>query len=264
MKSPSQRRLWKGANSRPRCVARSASAAASAPDRVTGLSTTTCLPALSARRANAKWVSLGVAMTMPSMSLRARSVCAVAITATALRPLWAITGAWKVEPAKPYPIKPSCNTSDMDALPFRKNALDFFDELGFQTHLAETVDLAIDVVVALDQADVFDLGADLDDAATALELEILDHGDGVAILQDIAGSVAPYLGAVFGRFDRLCRPFMRAFRADVERAVFISKCGLALRAGGQGTHDGFRNDADCRVRSIPCRYTSAAILCLLG
>ena len=37
------------------------------------------------------------------------------------------------------------------------------DELGFQLHGADAIDFAVDVVVAVDQADVLDLGADLDD-----------------------------------------------------------------------------------------------------
>jgi hypothetical protein len=40
----------------------------------------------------------------------------------------------------------------------------FFDELGFELHRTEAVDLAVDVVVAFNQADVFDFGADLDDS----------------------------------------------------------------------------------------------------
>jgi len=35
------------------------------------------------------------------------------------------------------------------------------DEFGLELHRAEAVDLAVDVVVAVDQADVLDLGADL-------------------------------------------------------------------------------------------------------
>ncbi|KAG0755225.1 hypothetical protein G6F22_020688 [Rhizopus arrhizus] len=66
-------------------------------------------------------------------------------------------------------------------------ASDFLDELRLQAHLAEAVDLAIDVVVAVDQADAFDLGAHLDHPARPLEFQVLDDGDGVAVLQDVAG-----------------------------------------------------------------------------
>ncbi len=39
---------------------------------------------------------------------------------------------------------------------------DFAHELGLEFHRADTVDLAIDIVIAVAQADVLDLGADLD------------------------------------------------------------------------------------------------------
>lgn len=38
---------------------------------------------------------------------------------------------------------------------------DLFDEFGFKLHRAKSVDLAIDIVVAFDKADILDLGADL-------------------------------------------------------------------------------------------------------
>ena len=40
--------------------------------------------------------------------------------------------------------------------------LNLFNKLRLQPHLADAGHLAIDVVVAVDQADVFDLGADFD------------------------------------------------------------------------------------------------------
>src|SRR5450830_1618367 len=60
--------------------------------------------------------------------------------------------------------------------------LDLSDELGLELHRADAVDLAVDVVVAIAQADVLDLGADLDHQGGALDLQVLDHGDGVAVL----------------------------------------------------------------------------------
>jgi len=42
-----------------------------------------------------------------------------------------------------------------------------FDEFGFQPHGAKTVDLAVDVVVAIAQPDVFDFGACLDGGRSA-------------------------------------------------------------------------------------------------
>ena len=46
---------------------------------------------------------------------------------------------------------------------------DFFDKFAFQTHGAKTVDLAVDIVIAVDQADVFDLGTDFKCTARSLE-----------------------------------------------------------------------------------------------
>src|SRR5690606_40489025 len=64
------------------------------------------------------------------------------------------------------------------ALPISgKGASALLDELGLELHGAEAFDLAVDVVVAVDQADVLDLGADLDDGGRAFELEVLDQGE---------------------------------------------------------------------------------------
>lgn len=45
---------------------------------------------------------------------------------------------------------------------FLVTALCLLHELGFQLHRPNPVDLAVDIVIALDQPDIFDLGADLD------------------------------------------------------------------------------------------------------
>lgn len=39
----------------------------------------------------------------------------------------------------------------------------FFDKFRLELHRADAVDLAVDIVIAVNQADVFYLGADLDD-----------------------------------------------------------------------------------------------------
>lgn len=52
------------------------------------------------------------------------------------------------------------------------------------------VDLAVDLVVPIDQADVLGLGALLQDLGRAAQLEVLDQGDGVAVLQGCAMRVA--------------------------------------------------------------------------
>lgn len=66
---------------------------------------------------------------------------------------------------------------------------DFSDELGFEFHRADAVDLAVDVVIAVAQADVLDLGADLDHQGRALDLQVLDHGDGIAVLQNVTDRI---------------------------------------------------------------------------
>ena len=111
-------------------------------------------------------------------------------------------------------------------------SLDFFHEFRFQAHGTEAVDLAVDIVVAVDQADILDLGAHLDDTAAALQFQVLDDADRVAVLQDIAGRIAVHAGALFRRFASRGRPLMRSFRADQLAAVFVREFGLALRAWG--------------------------------
>lgn len=41
--------------------------------------------------------------------------------------------------------------------------LGFFDELGFELHRADAGDFAVDVVVAVDEPNVFDFGSAFDD-----------------------------------------------------------------------------------------------------
>lgn len=39
----------------------------------------------------------------------------------------------------------------------------FFDELGFELHGADAGDFAVDVVISIDESDVFDFGSAFDD-----------------------------------------------------------------------------------------------------
>src|SRR5476649_1632782 len=113
---------------------------------------------------------------------------------------------------------------------------DFTDELGLEFHRADTVDLAIDIVVAVAQADVLDLGADLDHQGRAFDLEVFDDRDGVAVLQDVAYRVFLH-GFIAGCFGlAIGGPFMGAFRADQLGAVFVGVFGIAFRAGWQSAH----------------------------
>lgn len=41
----------------------------------------------------------------------------------------------------------------------------FFDKLGFETHRAKAVYFAIDIMIAIDQTNIFDFGSHLEDAA---------------------------------------------------------------------------------------------------
>src|SRR5690606_13390392 len=92
-------------------------------------------------------------------------------------------------------------------------ASDLAHELGLELHRADALDLAVDVTVAVAQADVLDLGADLDHRRRALDLQVLDHGNGVAVLQDVADRILDDPGIVIGRLCRVGRPLMGALGA---------------------------------------------------
>src|SRR5690606_40925126 len=74
------------------------------------------------------------------------------------------------------------------------------DDAGLELHLAEPVDLAVDVVAvhAVDKPDAADFRAHLDGRGGALDLEVADHHDGVAVGQHVADRVADHAGAVVG------------------------------------------------------------------
>ena len=122
---------------------------------------------------------------------------------------------------------------------WRAASSDLAHKLRLELHRADAVDLAVDVVVAIAQANALDLGAHLDHQRRALDLEVLDHGDGVAVLQDIADRVLDHLVVVSGRLAaRGGGPLVGAFRADQHGAVFIGVFGVAFGAGGQSAHAG--------------------------
>ena len=91
-------------------------------------------------------------------------------------------------------------------------------------------------MVAIGQADVLHLGPDLDHQGRALDLQVLDYRDGVAVLQDIAVGVLDHAGFL-GRRLSVGRPLVRALRADEVATVLIGELGFALRARGQGGHE---------------------------
>src|SRR6056297_11616 len=102
-------------------------------------------------------------------------------------------------------------------------------ELRFQADLADAGDFAVDIMAAIDQPDVLDLGADLDRGGGAPELEILDNGDGIALGQRVADAVADDIGLL-----GIGGPFVAAFRADQQGIHFIGVAGGAFGTGGQG------------------------------
>ncbi len=110
-------------------------------------------------------------------------------------------------------------------------ALLLLHKLGFELHGADAVDFAVDVVVAVDEADVFDFGADFDHQGRAFDFEVFNHGHGVAVLQHIAHRVFHH----FLLFPVVLRgacdgPFVAAFGADVVATVFVGVFRLALGA----------------------------------
>lgn len=101
----------------------------------------------------------------------------------------------------------------------------FLYELRFQAHLTNSWDFTVYVVIAVDQANTANLGSDLDDRRRTLDLQVLDHGDCVAIHKDISDAVT-HVWRCVGRL--LGNPFVSAFwsiqqcidRIDVDRGTF--------------------------------------------
>lgn len=66
---------------------------------------------------------------------------------------------------------------------------DFFDEFRLQAHGADAGDFAVDVVIAIYQADILHFRADLDDRGRAFDFQVLDHRNGVPVLKGCAVGV---------------------------------------------------------------------------
>ena len=110
-----------------------------------------------------------------------------------------------------------------------------FDEFRFQFHGAKTIDFAVDIVIALDQADVLDLGAHLDGTGGAFHLQVFDNQNGIAVFQLVAEGILPdplFLGGL----GQGTAPFMAAFCADKIATAFIGVFGFAIGAGGSLVH----------------------------
>jgi len=81
-------------------------------------------------------------------------------------------------------------------------------------------------VIAIDQADVFNLGAGFEWLWAAFYREVFDRDHRIAILKLVAVAVFDSETLLIcGFFDRL--PFMSAFRANRQAFQFISIRGLA-------------------------------------
>ena len=98
------------------------------------------------------------------------------------------------------------------------------------------VDFAIDIVIAVDEADVFDFGTDFDNRGRSLDFEVFNDGDGIAVVQYIAVSIFndKGIGALFSGFA--FGPFVGAFGADKDAVVFISEFRAACGAWGEIIH----------------------------
>ena len=89
-------------------------------------------------------------------------------------------------------------------------------EFGLELHRAETVDLAVDVMIAFAQTDVLDLRADLEHGRSALHLEALDDRDAVAVGKERAvGVLDDQLIIVLSGCVGRRVPFVTALGADL-------------------------------------------------
>ena len=121
-----------------------------------------------------------------------------------------------------------CGASALSGLPITIQSV-LFHKLRFQFHRTKTVDFAIDVMVAFNQADVFHFGANFQHRRATFHLQIFNDGNAVAVSQQIAVSIFNDKLVAF-----LCRfcvvPFVGTFRADVHAVIFVGVFGVAFWA----------------------------------
>src|SRR5690606_37018055 len=123
------------------------------------------------------------------------------------------------------------------------------DDAGLELHLAEAVDLAVDVVAVhgIDEPDATHLRADLDGLRAALDLEVADHDHGVAVGEHVADRVTDHRGGVVVGVLAGC-PLVGALGAHEQRAHLVGVLARALGARGQGVgHAGHRRWGEERV-----------------
>ena len=125
-------------------------------------------------------------------------------------------------------IVAGCGASALSGLPITIQSV-LFHKLRFQFHRTKTVDFAIDVMVAFNQADVFHFGANFQHRRATFHLQIFNDGNAVAVSQQIAVSIFNDQLVAF-----LCRfcvvPFVGTFRADVHAVIFVGVFGVAFWA----------------------------------
>ena len=90
------------------------------------------------------------------------------------------------------------------------------DELRFQAHGPDAIDFTIDVVIAVDEANVLHPRPDFDDLGGAFHLQVFEDDDRIAVLQCVSGRVA--INPAVTRDGGIRIPFMRAFRANAKVA----------------------------------------------
>jgi hypothetical protein len=87
-------------------------------------------------------------------------------------------------------------------------------------------------MIALDQTNVFDFGADFNHQGGTFDFQVFDDGYGVAILQQIPVGILDDPFALGIVTLGIGRPFVRAFRTDIGTAIEIGIFRVAFRAFG--------------------------------
>lgn len=140
--------------------------------------------------------------------------------------------------------------------------LGFPDEFRFQLHRPNAVDLAVDVVITLNQSDVLHLRAHLHDQGGALHLQVLDHSNGITVSQFIAHRI-PDDTSLLGRLllrDSVLWPLMCALGADIQLSVFVSETRIAPRAAGKVAHSLFTISVTGRSANLRSTSRDCAII----
>ena len=81
-----------------------------------------------------------------------------------------------------------------------------FHKLRLEAHSAKSINLARDVVLAVNDANVFDLGTRFHRFGSSFDRQIFDHHDGITIDQDLAisSSLKIYQGIIVTADNLFC------------------------------------------------------------